>query len=144
LDRLTFWDWGELSANPNAFHILKNKKYKNKIRYEMLSINPNPEVIEFLINETDSKWPGFNENPNAMHLFEKSIQNVNFDYLSKNPNAIPILNKYPEKINWFYASYNKNILHIDSFEKNINKINYSNLSSNLNINNIISELIKYY
>ena len=70
------------------------------------------------------------------------------DYSMNNKETINRLveyvNKYPEKINWFYASYNKNILHIDSFEKNINKINYSNLSSNLNINNIISELIKYY
>lgn len=59
-------EWGLLSMNPNAIHLLE--KNKDKINWFYLS-----------------------RNPNAIHLLEQNTDNIDWGYLSANPNAIHLL-----------------------------------------------------
>ena len=52
-------------------------------------------------------------NPNAIHLLEKTLDNVNWTELSKNPNAIAILEKNLDKVDWGNLSINPNIFAYD-------------------------------
>ena len=61
-------DWGCLSRNPNAIHLLE--KNLDKVNWSMLS-----------------------QNPNAIHILEQHLDKVNWGTLSRNPNAIHLLSK---------------------------------------------------
>ena len=65
-------------------------------------------------------------NPNAISLFEKTQEKINWTYLSKNPNAISLLEKNIDKIDWETLSSNPNAISL--LEKNIDKINWDCLS----------------
>ena len=78
------WNWGYLSMNPNAIHILE----KN-------------------LDKVD--WSYLSKNPNAIHILEKNLEKVNWRELSSNPNAIHILEKNMEKVDWYYLYTNNNI-----------------------------------
>jgi predicted Ser/Thr protein kinase len=69
-------------------------------------------------------------NINAIHLLEKNIDKIDWDYLSGNFNAIHILEKNMDKINWNYLSSNPNAINI--LKKNISNIYWSALSFNKN------------
>jgi hypothetical protein len=58
--------------------------------------------------------------------------------LSRNPNAIPILEKNLDKVNWFELSENSNAIHL--LEKNIDKVDWLSLSSNPNAHLLLSKL----
>ena len=55
-----------------------------------------------------------------MHLLEKNLDKIDWDWLSANPNAIPLLEKNQKKIYWNYLSLNPNAIPL--LEKNQEKI----------------------
>ena len=52
-------------------------------------------------------------NPNAIHLLEQNICQINWYWLSKNPNAIHLLEKNMDKIRWHMLSTNPFIFEYD-------------------------------
>ena len=83
-------------------------------------------------SKVDFEW--LSDNPNAVSLLEEPDNwfDINWNMLSGNPNAFHLLNTFPDKINWFYLSGNTSydvVQHI--LEKNIEKIDWSRLSSNI-------------
>jgi len=81
-------DWGALSYNPNAIHILE--KNLDKVN-----------------------WCYLSENPNAIHLLEKNIDKIYWRELSGNPNAIHLLEQNIDKLNWYWLSGNPSIFEYD-------------------------------
>ena len=115
-------DWRVLSANPAAIDMLKSKiekeskmnerqleKLKDKIDWDMLSQNPNPEAIKILKANPD---------------------NINLDFLSANPAAIDILKANTDDISWYELSANTNPEAIELLKTKFYKINWELLSAN--------------
>jgi len=102
--------WYDLSINPYAVKILKNK-YPDRIDWDFLSMNKTDEAIELL-----------KQNP----------KKINWLWLSSNPcnEAIELLKQNPKKINWRILSRNRNPEAIKLLEQNPKRINWSNLSRN--------------
>jgi hypothetical protein len=67
-------------------------------------------------------------NPNAIHILEKNLTEIDWNWLSANPNAIHIIEKNLNNVDWIGLSSNPNAIHI--LEKNITKINWRCLSKN--------------
>jgi hypothetical protein len=117
--------WVYLSMNPNAINHLKNNQ--SKIIRHQLQHNPNIDLIESDFNEYKKYFDGD---------YAKSIRrmsyhcNLDWKTLSSNPNhmIIKVLEKNINKINWSSLSSNTNAIHI--LEKNNDKIDWSSLSSN--------------
>ena len=141
-------DWRVLSANPAAIDMLKNKiekeskmnerqleKLKDKIDWDMLSQNPNPEAIKILkanpdninldflsanpaaidilkANTDDISWYELsaNTNPEAIELLKTKFYKINWELLSANPAGIDLLKTYPGNIKWNYLSQNPNAI----------------------------------
>ena len=141
-------DWRVLSANPAAIDMLKNKiekeskmnerqleKLKDKIDWDMLSQNPNPEAIKILkanpdninldflsanpaaidilkANVDDISWYELsaNTNPEAIELLKTKFYKINWELLSANPAGIDLLKTYPGNIKWNYLSQNPNAI----------------------------------
>ena len=141
-------DWRILSANPAAIDMLKNKiekeskmnerqleKLKDKIDWDMLSQNPNPEAIKILkanpdninldflsanpaaidilkANTDDICWYELsaNTNPEAIELLKTKFYKINWELLSANPAGIDLLKDYPGNIKWNYLSQNPNAI----------------------------------
>ena len=80
-------DWGFLSANPNAIHLLE--KNIDKI-----------------------SWIYLSQNPNAIHLLKKNMDKINWIHLSANPKAIHILENNLDLICWYHLSKNPNAIHL--------------------------------
>ena len=81
-------NWGVLSRNENAIHILEQ----------------NPDKII---------WGSLSFNPNAIHLLERYRSNIDWSTLSENPNALHLLTKYQYKIDWECIFYNVSIFELD-------------------------------
>ena len=141
-------DWRVLSANPAAIDMLKSKiekeskmnerqleKLKDKIDWDMLSQNPNPEAIKILkanpdninldflsanpaaidilkANTDDICWYELsaNTNPEAIELLKTKFYKINWELLSANPAGIDLLKDYPGNIKWNYLSQNPNAI----------------------------------
>jgi methionine-rich copper-binding protein CopC len=141
-------DWRVLSANPAAIDMLKSKiekeskmnerqleKLKDKIDWDMLSQNPNPEAIKILkanpdninldflsanpsaidilkANVDDISWYELsaNTNPEAIELLKTKFYKINWELLSANPAGIDLLKTYPGNIKWNYLSQNPNAI----------------------------------
>ena len=141
-------DWRVLSANPAAIDMLKSKiekeskmnerqleKLKDKIDWDMLSQNPNPEAIKILkanpdninldflsanpaaidilkANTDDISWYELsaNTNPEAIELLKTKFYKINWELLSANPAGIDLLKTYPGNIKWNYLSQNPNAI----------------------------------
>ena len=141
-------DWRVLSANPAAIDMLKSKiekeskmnerqleKLKDKIDWDMLSQNPNPEAIKILkanpdninldflsanpaaidilqANVDDISWYELsaNTNPEAIELLKTKFYKINWELLSANPAGIDLLKDYPGNIKWNYLSQNPNAI----------------------------------
>ena len=83
-------NWYNLSANPNAIHILEQNL--NKVNWKKLSANSNAiPILEQNLDKVD--WRYLSSNPNAIHLLEQNIDKVNWHVLSQNPNAMHLLAK---------------------------------------------------
>ena len=80
-------DWNELSANPNAIHIIE--KNLDKIGWRRLSLNPNAiPILEKNLDKID--WRILSENPNAIHILENNLDKVDFICLCINPNIMDL------------------------------------------------------
>ena len=67
-------------------------------------------------------------NPAAIHLLEKNLDKINWEWLSSNPGAIHLLEQNQDKIKWCYLLENPNTIHL--FEQNQDKIDWNWLSGN--------------
>lgn len=130
LDFLNFdmVSWFELSQNPKIEHeydgLTYRLKYKNKVK----------------IIKTSNIIMHISQCPNAIHIIEKYIDQINWCYLSSNPNAIYIIEKNINKINWYNLCNNPNAIHI--IENNLDKLNHLSLvhlSANPNALHLICE-----
>ena len=87
-------------------------------------LSANPNAIHILEQNLDEiNWQNLSSNPNAITILEQNLDKLDefaLYNLSANPNAIPILEKHPELIFWSYLSKNPNAIHL--LEKNPNKI----------------------
>ena len=61
---------------------------------------------------TSTNHRNLSENPNTIHLLEKNIDKIKWNYLSNNLNAIHLLEKNMDTINWFNLSFNPNAIHL--------------------------------
>ena len=77
-------------------------------------------------------------NPNAIHLLEQNLDEVDWYYLSGNPNAIHILEKNLDKVNWYSLSENPNAIHI--LEQNLDRVDWDGLSTNPNAIHLLCKL----
>ena len=69
-DFLDYFDWNELSMNPNAINLLK--QYPEKINWKNLCLNNNPEVIDLLEKNKDKiNWTNLSQNENAIDILKK-------------------------------------------------------------------------
>jgi len=128
--------WYDLSSNPYAVQILKNK-YPNKIDWDFLSMNRSEEAIE-LLKENPKKinWLllCYNISNEAIKLLKENPKKINWSILSNNsnPEAIKLLKENPKKINWNNLSTNPNTEAINILKQYPKKINWNNLSTNSN------------
>ena len=69
-----------------------------------------------------------------IHILEKNLDKVNWDFLSSNENAISILEKNLDKINWSYISGNKKFIQDKRFniEQHLDDLDWEELSYNIN------------
>jgi len=94
---------------------LKSFIVPDKIDWNGLSQNPNAiHLLEKQLEENPDKinWLGLSQNPNAIHILEKNPDKIDWNGLSSNPNAIHLLEKNPDKINWLWLSENSNAIHL--------------------------------
>jgi hypothetical protein len=76
-------DWDELSANPNAIHLVEQNM--DKVDWWALSMNPNAiHLLEQNMDKVD--WWTLSMNPNAIHLLEQNMYKICWSGLSANPN----------------------------------------------------------
>jgi hypothetical protein len=145
--------WKCLSMNPNFTDFLE-KKYPDKIDWELLSFNENAihliekklegssltdksNVETRFLNEKPSEisWKYLSSNANAIHLLENNLDKIDWEFLSLNRNAIHLIKKNLDKINWNILCLNPNA--IDLLENNIEKIDWTNLSLNQNARDLL-------
>jgi len=116
-------DWGRLSMNPAAMHILTNPEYYTYIDWHYILENKN--AVDFVKNN--------------LHMV---MNDRNWYYICLNSHLIDILEEYIDKIryytNWINISMNCNAIHI--LEKNMNKINRTMLCMNKNGFNLLLRL----
>jgi hypothetical protein len=129
------YSWEELCGNQHAVYIVeqhmndiifKEKEKKNIDAYFFaLCSNPNPIAIRILekivsmnvLTLESAHWSELSENPSAISILEKNINNIIWSRLCANPNpkAIHLIERYntlclPEK--YSILSKNKNALHL--------------------------------
>ena len=121
--------WFQLSKNPKIEHeydgLTYRLKYKNKVVQTIRTINIEQHISAI---------------PNAIHILEKNVVNINWYNLSSNPKAIHLIEKNLDKINWYNLCINPNAIHI--LEKNMNKLNdlsLIHLSANPNALHLICQ-----
>lgn len=167
------WWWRSLCRNPAAASILKKYPHKidwGNVYVSIGKISDSPELMalarmypdtlnwdpvsrrpEFISIIEDNfrnggdniDWPELCENPAAIHIIERELENadggvrgrVNWYFLSGNPAAGHILKIHPNKINWDRLCENTSPEAIELLKDNIenhdgDKINWASLSSN--------------
>ena len=124
--------WNNLSNNPNAMELLKERvEYEDSLtidEYENLNdkidwysfayICDDINILEKHHDKLDSGSVG--SNLNAIEYIKKYIHKTDWDALSSNPNAIELLKNNRNNINWSCLSQNPNA--IDLLKENRNKI----------------------
>jgi hypothetical protein len=139
--------WANLSENPKAISLLKNKWEDEKVllRSDIKQYNILKKK-EYIIH-----WNLLSKNPNAIDLLREKIirennleedeydsleiiEKINWYVLSANPKAIKLLEENPGKINWFVLSKNPKAIKLLNKElkenPNSTKISWSQLSKN--------------
>jgi hypothetical protein len=110
-------DWGHLSRNPCAIHLLKNNM--DKISWEKLSANPN--AIELIEGNLDKVvFSDLCMNHNAVHIIKKyantpnSMSNDDLLYLSMNrsEDAIELIKEKIKHVCPYHIGTNPNVLKI--------------------------------
>lgn len=146
LDRI---DYFNLCKNPNAIHLIENKRpldmcllsrkpaaisileqKKYAINWKNLSINTEAShLMEYNLDKID--WDDIASNMGAINLIKDNLHRLSkrgWRILSKNPQALPILKENVHKIDWKSLSLNPNA--IELLEKNIPKIDWIALCKN--------------
>ena len=112
--------WHNLSANPNAMELLKER-----VEYEdSLTI----DEYENLNDKID--WYCFSYICDDMYILEKHQDKLDSGSLGLNLNAIEYIKKYIHKTDWYELSTNENAIHL--LERNLDKVNWSMLCINPN------------
>ena len=141
--------WNNLSNNPNAMELLKERveyedsltidEYMNlndKIDWEYFSkICDDMYILEEHPFQLDSGSLGLNLN--AIEYIKKYIYITDWDALSSNPNAIDLLKENKDKICWDQLSLNPNAM--DLLKNNKEKINWVGLSCNKNAIDLLEQ-----
>ena len=142
-DELTYINWEELCKNPSAAVILLNRKYRGSLKWDAMSKNTNPEVINFLAKDENYEhinWENLsgNESRPAIALLQKRIitepWSITRHQVSRNSGARGILKKYEDKVTGDGLSANTAedayYLLIKILEKDPKDINWASLSAN--------------
>jgi len=149
-ENLNLINWRLLSENKDAISILENNL--DQIDWDILCFNPNGmHIVEQNLNKIN--WDVLCESPYSLSILENNFDKINWKILSKNlnPNLKYILfeklykynikhnilkNSKSHKFNldennyWNYISRSPDPQNIEILEKNLNKINISELSRN--------------
>ena len=127
--------WNQLSKNPNAIDLLREKITEESEMDE--------DDLEKLKESEKIDWVYLSGNPNAIELLRANQDKIDFIGLSANPSdeAIKLLKDNPENIVWGVLSANPSDEAIKLLENNIEKINWEMLSTNPNAINLLR---KYY
>jgi hypothetical protein len=128
-----------LSQNYNAVDYLK--KNKDKIFWDTLSYNKNPESIVLVNNNIDKLFMFNKRNIHDIYLLKefatntinidlllKNIEKLDWTYLSRNPNALLIIENNLDKVDWFVLSSNVNASRL--LDENITKVDWYELMKN--------------
>lgn len=119
-----------LSENYNAIPILK--QHPEKICFQHLCMNPNPEAILILEQNLDRIiWSSLSRNPSSFPILEKHIDKINWFHLCRNPNpkAMYLFLQHPDKITtpgqWKALCMNPNAyLLVPIFEQNLEHLDW--------------------
>lgn len=133
-----------LAKNPNAVHLIEQNIDKLNENYQKGGdawrlMSRYGHLIHILEQNLDKiHWRDFSSmNSQALRVFEKYPDKINWMDLSQNKYAIPLLEKNLDKVYWSFLSYNENAVHI--LEKNLDKINWDGLSQNKNALHILEQ-----
>ena len=127
--------WNQLSKNPNAIDLLREKITEESEMDE--------DDLEKLKESEKIDWEFLSANPAAIELLKANFDEIDFIGLSANPSdeAIKLLKDNPEHIVWGVLSANPSVEAIKLLENNIDEINWEMLSTNPNAINLLQ---KYY
>jgi len=93
-------DWGALSRNPAAMHILNNPKYYEFINWGDIVYNKNAgELVKNNLHMVEECWNIICEQPHLMNIIEENMDKIDWNTLSRNHNANHILEQHMDKIN---------------------------------------------
>jgi hypothetical protein len=141
-DKINKIEWGMLSRNPAAMHIINDPKYYKYIDWKSILYNKNaiefikknmdnvknhwshickqPHLIDIIEQNMDKiDWVSLSENDDAIHILLNNIDKANIDNLRHNKNGFPILLMLGHTFNE-YTFYHNNIIydHFDYCTKN--------------------------
>lgn len=113
-----------MCCNPSMIDVIEKvaKSYPEKIDWGSLSLNP--EAIHLLQENPDKiHWRNLSENPAAIHLLEKMSEEdpdrLDWCSICKNPNAMNLLyntiNVHPDRIHWPSISSNPSIFEDEEY-----------------------------
>lgn len=134
-DYISHQNWNSLCIfNPNIIELLGKYCYRDMC-FKQLSHNP--AAIDLLVKNKDKidfKSLCSNKSFKIVELLQEYIDkhgecDINWKVLSSNPYAIELLEKYKSHINWYTFSNNSQIT-TELIYKNIDKINFKQLSLN--------------
>ena len=127
--------WNQLSINPNAIDLLREKITEESEMDE--------DDLEKLKESEKIDWEFLSANPAAIELLKENPKKIVWWQLSANPSdeAIKLLKDNPENIVWGVLSANPSVEAIKLLENNIDEINWEMLSTNPNAINLLQ---KYY
>jgi hypothetical protein len=137
-------DWGLLSANPAAIHILERypekidfsgismnsaamhiiKKFPEKIEWGLLNHNDSPEAIKMLKENPEKiDWEYLFQNPTAIdivldYINKNAVSRNLWSSLSRNPAAVEYLKLNPDVIDQYSVISNPRVLELADFIKN--------------------------
>jgi len=102
-------NWGGVSSNPAAMHILNNPDYYGYIDWCNILFNKNAvEFVKHNLHMVNKYWYVICEIPHLIDIIEQNINKIDWNGLSKNYNAIHILEKNMDNINVDNLRNNKN------------------------------------
>jgi hypothetical protein len=133
IDKLN-WESLSKNRNPNCIDFLRENI--DKIKWNLLSANPIAiELLEENYENIDWNWLSENPNPKAVELLKKILKEdpdyIDWERLSVNPNAVKILKAYPKNIDWDALALNPSSEAIKILRTNPDYIDWNLLSTNI-------------
>lgn len=120
----------------------------DKLNWPLLNYNTDPKAISILEKYPQKiNWEKLSSNESAIHLLEKNLRGIEFDSngnpfqgrckidwdgISCNPDAYDIIVQNLNKINWTWISSNTNPQILSLLKNRVDKIHWLNLSENPN------------